>query len=238
MEPLGHSPWVRRKFDVLVALWMVGLPAAGWGEPVDVAPAYSRKGVDFYSAPVERPSIRLNPNACEVEYGPDVDVRPDPDREGAYRCVVMTPSEPRLSARLDEEIDMVEERGVWRHRMVKALIEKYRKLAQCPSGTRAVHDGSIFLCERSYQAAEVCPEGVPTANGRSSLSCRMTSCPKGTTDLGALTRGKEPGCYRCPRGTLDLKETEAFHGSLNGLLASYSEVFCSAPSRASSTPAR
>ena len=58
------------------------------------------------------------------------------------------------------------------------------------------------------------------------IACVAYTCPKGATDLGALTKGEHPGCFTCPRGRYDARETAAFHGALKGMPAEYHEVFC------------
>ncbi|HEY3448073.1 MAG TPA: hypothetical protein VGK67_17080 [Myxococcales bacterium] len=206
------------------------------------APAYTRAGVDYWSAPVERPQARTIPHECERRFGKHTEVQALP--AGGYRCTVPTPSEPRLSVRLREELDLVADLPEpRRQKMIDSLTEKYSRLAQCPAGTEAQHDGTLFFCHRDFTARELCPSGSPTALDSGEIGCVATSCAKGATDLGALTRGEHPGCFVCPRGRFDARETAAFHGALKGLPADYQEVFCregepaSAPKSSPEAPA-
>jgi len=216
--------------------WMLvaGLAVGATAAAQDLAPAYTREGFDWFSAPVDEPASRTSPNACEKLFGANVEVREASATEKethTWQCEVMTPSEPRLSQRLLDEIAIIEVPDPRRQKLIDALVEKYKKLAQCPAGTTASYDGSIYLCSRAFTAKEICASGVPMDQDSGKLACVTYSCPAGSTDLGALTGGKHPGCFKCPKGTYDAKETEAFHGSLRGMQADFSEVFCKAPAR-------
>ncbi len=211
-----------------VVLCAVALaPVAALAQPKDdVAPSYTRDGFDYFSAPVEAVTARPAPHACAQEYGQHTDVE---EAEGGYRCSVPTASEPRLSARLREELaligDVAEPK---RQKVVDALTEKHRRLAQCPAGTTAAWDGAMFFCQKTYGPKALCAQGVPGPLESGELGCVVASCPRGLSSLGALTGGKHAGCFKCPRGTFDAKETDAFHGALAGLPAEYREVFCKA----------
>ena len=190
------------------------------------APAYTRAGVDYWSAPVDAPEARTLPTECARRFGQHTEVQALP-AAGSYRCTVPTPSEPRLSTRLKEEIDLVgdlpEPR---RQKMVDSLIDKFAHLAQCPAGTEAFHDGTLFFCRRDFAARDLCPAGAATALDSGEIGCVARTCAKGATDLGALTKGEHVGCFVCPRGSYDARETAAFHGALKGMPAEYHEVFC------------
>jgi hypothetical protein len=217
--------WCARRLVLLVL-------AGATSQAQELAPAYSRDGFDYFSAPVEAATARTKPTACEKRYGPSVEVREAPEvQKGQPRwlCDVMTASEPRLSAKLNDEIALIEVPDPRRQKLVDALIEKFKLLAQCPAGTTAVHDGSMYLCRRRYGASELCAAGSVVNLDSEPASCVTSTCEPGLIDLGALTGGKHPGCFKCPRGTFDAKETEAFHGALKGMPADFTEVFCRAP---------
>ena len=190
-------------------------------------PAYSRGGVDYYSASVEPPQTSNVPTQCERQYGKHVEVE---ELEKGYRCTVPTPSEPRLSTELNKEIALADQfPEPRRQKVVDTLIDKYLKLAQCPAGTRARHDDSSYACTRTFTAKELCPSGAVAQLEDGEVGCAVSSCPKGFTDLGALTHGDHPGCFKCPKGSYDAKETEAFHGALNGMPGPFTDVFCKSP---------
>lgn len=194
-----------------------------------VEPAYSREGFDYYSAPVEPAQASTVPSQCERLYGKHAELE---QVDQGYRCTVPSPSEPRLSTKLNEEIALADQfPEPRRQKVVDTLIDKYLRLAQCPSGTRALHDGSMYVCARTFAAKELCPSGAVTPLDTGELGCVVSSCPKGFADLGALTRGAHPGCFQCPKGSYDAKETEAFHGALKGMPGPFTDVFCKAASR-------
>jgi hypothetical protein len=167
------------------------------------------------------------PTQCEVQFGKHTEVQP---LEKTWRCSVTTLSEPRLSTKLNEEIALADQFDEpRRQKVVNTLIDKYKRLAQCPAGTEAFHDGSMYWCVKTFTARELCPSGVPTALDSGELGCVISSCAKGFTDLGALTKGDHPGCFKCPKGSYDAKETEAFHGALKGMPGPFTDVFCKAP---------
>ena len=192
----------------------------------DLQPAYSRGGFDYYSAPVEPAGTRAVPTWCEKRYGKHTELQ----QEGkGYRCIVTTPSEPRLSTRLNEEIALADQfPEPRRQKVVDALIDKYQRLAQCPAGTEPFHDGSMYSCARTFGAKELCPSGSPAVLESGEIGCVVSSCPRGATDLGPLTRNEHAGCFKCPRGSYDTKETEAFHGALKGMPSAFTDVFCKA----------
>lgn len=193
-----------------------------------VAPAYSRDGFDFYSAPIQPAETSAVPHACEKQYGKHTEVQALSKAKQGYRCSVPTLSEPRLSTRLKEELALLDPEltETRRQNLTSSLVEKYQRLAQCPAGTEAYYDGSMYFCGKTYGPKELCPSGEPTVLDSEQVGCVVSTCPKGLSDLGAATQGKHPGCYRCPKGAFDPKETEAFHGALKGMPAEYQEVFC------------
>ncbi|MBI5548697.1 MAG: hypothetical protein HY901_32855 [Deltaproteobacteria bacterium] len=194
-------------------------------EREDLAPSYSRGGFDYFSAVLEPGETRVVSHHCEKQYGKHTEVEELAD-QGGYRCSVPTASEPRLSTRLNEEIALVEVAEPKRQKVVGALIDKFARLAQCPAGTEAYYDGSMYFCQRTFKAKELCPSGTAKVLDSGSIGCVVSSCPKGHTDLGALSHGKHPGCFQCPKGSYDEKETEAFHGAASGMPADFKEVFC------------
>lgn len=225
---MTRGRWTMRWMLVAV----LGGCAAAWAQ--DQAAAYTRDGFDYFSATVEEPAARSGPNACEKQYGANAEVREASATEKethAWQCDVFTASEPRLSAKLRDEIALIDLPEPRRQKLVDALVDKYKRLAQCPAGTAAYYDGSMYLCGRTFTAKELCPTGVPVDQESGKLACVTYSCPAGASDLGALTAGQHPGCFKCPRGTYDAKETEAFHGALKGMPADFTEVFCKAPAR-------
>ena len=206
----------------LVVTVLMGSSLAALGQ--DVVPAYSRGGADYYSAPVEPAQTSAAPTQCERQYGKHAEVE---KLEKGYRCTVPTPSEPRLSTKLNEEIALADQfPEPRRQKVVDTLIDKYLRLAQCPAGTKAFHDDSSYVCTRTFTAKELCSVGSVTELETGEVGCVVSSCPKGFTDLGALTRGEHPGCFKCPKGSYDAKETEAFHGALNGMPGPFTDVFC------------
>lgn len=226
--------WTMRWFG-LGLLLLTGVTAQAQDLAQDLAPAYSRDGFDYFSAPVEAPAVRTGPTACEKQYGANVEVRegPAPKRgPPPWLCDVMSASEPRLSAKLKDEIALIDVPEPRRQKLVDALIEKYKLLAQCPAGTAAIYDGSLYLCRRTYGANELCTAGSVVEQGSEQVICVTFTCGAGLTDLGARSGGKHPGCFKCPRGSYDTKETEAFHGALKGMSADFTEVFCRAPAKA------
>ena len=59
----------------------------------ELAPAYSRDGFDYFSAPVDAPAARARPTACEKQYGANVEVREAPaPKKGPspWQCDVIT----------------------------------------------------------------------------------------------------------------------------------------------------
>lgn len=203
----------------------------------DVAPSYSREGFDYFSAPVEPAKTRAVAHACEKQYGKHTEV--EAKTEKTWRCSIPTASEPRLSTRLKDELLLLDEQPEpKRQRMTEALVDKYARLAQCPEGTQAYYDGSLYFCGRTYRAAELCPSGQPATLDTGKLGCVVSSCPAGTNDLSALTQAEHAGCFKCTKGTFDAKETQAFHGALKGMPAEFTEVFCKAKSagKAAKTP--
>lgn len=224
--------WAMRWLRLLV---LTGVTAQSQAQEQELAPAYSRDGFDYFSAPVEAPAVRTGPTACEKQYGSHVEVREGPAaKQGSPRwlCEVMSASEPRLSAKLKDEIALIDVPEPRRQKLVDVVIEKYKLLAQCPAGTAAIYDGSLYLCRRTYGASELCAAGSVLEQGSEQMICVTFTCGAGLTDLGALSGGKHPGCFKCPRGTYDAKETEAFHGALKGMPADFTEVFCRAPAKA------
>jgi len=209
-----------------VTLLLLSLAASPGALAQGVQPAYSRGGFDYYSAPVEPAQTGSVLTQCERQHGKHAEIE---KLEKGYRCTVPTPSEPRLSTKLNEEIALADQfPEPRRQKVVDTLIDKYLRLAQCPAGTKALHDGSSFVCTRTFSAKELCPAGSVSPLETGELGCAVSSCPKGFTDLGALTRGAHPGCFRCPKGSYDAKETEAFHGALNGMPGPFTDVFCKA----------
>ena len=226
----------------MAVVFVLAASQGAWaqGQRFASAPAYSRAGVDFWSAPVEAPQSKSLPHECARRFGKHSEVQALP-AAGSYRCIVPTSSEPRLSARLQEEVDLVgdlpEPR---RQKMVDSLIERFSRLAQCPAGTLAFHDGTLFFCRKDFTAKELCPAGAAaSALDSGEVGCVAHTCAKGASDLGALTKGEHVGCFTCPRGRFDAKETAAFHGALQGMPAEYREVFCreSGPSSPKPEPA-
>ena len=192
-------------------------------------PAYSRGGFDYFSTPIEPPQTRTVPTQCELQLGKHTEVQ---KLETTYRCSVTTLSEPRLSTKLNEEIALADQFDeARRQKMVSTLIDKYKRLAQCPAGTEAFHDGTMYWCVKNFTAKELCPSGAPSTLDSGEIGCVISSCAKGFVELGALTRGEHPGCFKCPRGSYDAKETEAFHGALKGMPAAFTDVFCKAPAK-------
>jgi hypothetical protein len=211
---------------VLFVLLSLAAASAAVAQPVE--PSYSRGGFDYYSAPVEPATTRPAPTACEKLYGKHVEVQ---QVEKSYRCSVITPSEPRLSAKLAEEVALADSfPEPKRQKVVDALVDKYKKLAQCPAGTQAAYDGTMYSCVRTLAAKELCPAGAATALDSGEVGCVVSSCAKGLTDLGALTKQEHPGCFKCPKGSYDANETEAFHGALQGMPGPFTDVFCKAAS--------
>ena len=193
----------------------------------EIEPSYSRDGSDYYSASVEAGETRSVPTACERLYGKHIEIQ---QVDKAWRCSVTTPSEPRLSAKLNEETALADQfPEPKRQKVVDTLIDKYKHLAQCPAGTEAFHDGTMYACAKSFTAKELCPSGSPQAVESGDIGCVITSCPKGATDLGSLTKGEHAGCFKCPKGSYDAKETEAFYGALKGMPSKFSDVICKAP---------
>lgn len=111
-------------------------------------PSYSRAGFDYFSAPVEPMQTRSVPTQCEKQYGKHTELEL---AEKVWRCSVTTSSEPRLSTKLNEEIALADQfPAPKRQKVVDTLIDKYKRLAQCPSGTAASHDGSMYWCVKVF----------------------------------------------------------------------------------------
>ena len=229
---------IRSPIAVLMPALCLVVSSAAAQDREALAPAYTRDGFDFYSAPIQPAETSTLPHACGKLYGKNTEVQASKRAKNSYQCSVPTASEPRLSMRLKDELalldpDLAETK---RQNLTNTLIDKFARLAQCPVGTEAFYDGSLYFCGKTYAAKELCPSGEPTLLESEQIGCVLSSCPKGQADLGAATRGKHPGCYRCPKGTFDPKETEAFHGALNGMPADYKEVFCRARAEPSKKP--
>ena len=217
---------MRRQAIAFVLLALGASPAAAQ----DQEPAYSRGGFDYFSATVEPAETRAVPTACERLYGKHTEVQPV---EKSYRCSVITPSEPRLSTKLGEEVALADQfPEPKRQKVVDALVDKYKRLAQCPAGTQATYDGTMYSCTRTLAAKELCPSGEAKQLDSGEMGCVISSCAKGLTDLAALTKGEHSGCFKCPRGSFDAKETDSFHGALQGMNSPFSDVFCKAASGA------
>ncbi len=215
---------------IAASLLLAAVPSPAPAEDrADLAPAYSRDGFDFFSAPLEPAMTQNAPSACEKQFGKHTEVQ---ESNAGYLCSVPTPSEPRLSTKLKEELALVDAQTEAKRQAVEAaLIDKYQHLAQCPAGTAAYYDGAMYFCGKTYPAKELCPAGTPTTLESGQVGCAVSTCPKGATDLAALTHGQHPGCFKCPRGAYDAKETDAFHGALKGMPAEYTAVFCKAKAR-------
>jgi hypothetical protein len=217
MSDGGRGFPMRRVLAMLVCGAAWSALAQGGG----LAPAYSRGGFDYFSAPVDAPTVKKVPNACERDFGANVEVHDEGEK--GYQCSIITASEPRLSAKLKEELDLIDVPEPRRQRLVDAVIDKYKRLAQCPAGTAAYYDGSMYLCGKRYAARALCAAGSPVVQDSGQVSCAVASCPASKTDLGALTGGKHLGCFKCPAGSYDATETEAFHGALTGRPAEFTE---------------
>lgn len=145
-------------------------------------PSYSRGGFDYFSAPVEPAQRRAVPTQCALQFGKNTEVA---KVDSAYRCSVTTLSEPRLSTRLNEEIALADQFDEpRRQKVVNTLIEKYQRLAQCPAGTEAFHDGSMYWCVKTFAAKALCPSGAPAVLESGEIGCLISSCAKGFTELG------------------------------------------------------
>lgn len=209
-----------------VTLVLLALGSSQRAAAQDLEPSYSRGGFDYYSAQVEAAETRAVPNQCETLYGKHTELQ---QVDKSYRCSVTTLSEPRLSSKLNEEIALADQfPEPKRQRVVDTLVDKYKRLAQCPAGTEAFHDGSMYTCVRTFGAKDLCPSGAPRGLEAGAIGCVSSSCPRGLTDLATLSRGEHEGCFRCPRGSYDARETEAFHGALKGMPSAFADVFCKA----------
>src|SRR4051812_1831297 len=166
-----------QRWAVTVLLLSLGASPGALAEGVE--PAYSRGGVDYYSAAVEPVQTSSVPTQCERQYGKHAEVE---QLEKGYRCTVPTPSEPRLSTQLNQEVALADQfPEPRRQKVVDTLIDKSLRLAQCPAGTRALHDGSMYVCARTFTAKELCPAGAVTLLETGELGCAVSSCPRGFT---------------------------------------------------------
>ena len=230
---MAPTPGERKRFRAMryhrlmirYGLLVVAVSAVCFAEE----PSYSRGGFDYFSAPVEPAQTRSVPTQCEKQFGKHTEVQ---QVEKTWRCSVTTASEPRLSTKLNEEIALTEQfPEPKRQKVIDTLVDKYKRLAQCPAGTEASHDGSMYWCVKSFAAKELCPSGVPGPNESGEVGCVISSCPAGFTDLASVTRGERAGCFKCTKGVYDGKETEAFHGALKGLPGPFTDVFCKVPAK-------
>src|SRR5256885_656369 len=101
---------------------LVSLAASPGALAEGVEPAYSRGGVDYYSAPVEPAQTSAVPTQCERQYGKHAELE---KLDKGYRCTVPSPSEPRLSTQLNQEIALADQFSEpRRQQVVDTLIDK------------------------------------------------------------------------------------------------------------------
>jgi hypothetical protein len=214
---------------ITASLLLVALLLPWKAAAQDLEPSYTRSGVDYFSAAVEAKDTKTVPTNCEKQYGKQTEVRATDQK--SYRCSINTVSEPRLTARFNEELALLDQvPDSKRQKVTDNLIEKYARMAQCPAGTEGYYDGSMFFCGRSYASKDLCSAGSPSEQPSGEIGCVISTCPKGLTDLATLAKGQQ-GCFKCPKGVFDPKETEAFHASAGGEPGDYKEVFCRAAAK-------
>lgn len=88
------------------------------------------------------------------------------------------------------------------------LVDRNSHELACPAGFKRMSDAASGVpsvwCRKQLTASELCQEpGTTFSDG----ACYRMTCPDGTVDLEFSTGGKLAGCFRCPAGRLDQKES-------------------------------
>ena len=105
------------------------------------------------------------------------------------------------------------------------LVDRNSRELACPAGFKRMSGAASGVpsvwCRRQLTARELCRQpGSSFSDG----ACYRMTCPDGTVDLEFSTGGRLAGCFRCPAGRLDVKESVAWRNQPSWSLSSHGPV--------------
>lgn len=200
-------------------------------------PAHSDGKSDWFDARVEQYKVHAFDSECVTKFGGGM-VNRVPGSKTSFTCAKSLEKPPGLATALKTAISENRTLPPSKQKDSKAVWEAVWRAApneerpRCPEGMTL--DAATPRLECRATLTQICPKGTDYSDGMD--KCANHDCPEGYTDLETVTGGKTRGCFKCPAGELDFKETLAKYktdveaSQRVHLQHRFSWVLCRAPS--------